>query len=297
MYIDDEENNELVVTDDVPETSENEELIETNASEGVEEVQDTTETVEQPSEEDIEKRIEERANKIAEEKIEARLIRDRVKREREEAGTRAKYEQLENIMKSALGADNIDDVITKSKEFYKGQGMTIPEIINKPSLNERDEIVLAKADASDIIKLGKSEMEIEANRIAAIPEKDRSLRDKTIFNDVCKELVRINDIESLKVKGYDTKVLENKDFSSFREQFNLNTPVSKIYEMYSQVHGNKKVQPRSPGSVKTRQTNNEIKDYYSPEDFDKLTDEDLRNPKIMQVVDKSRLQWYKKSLK
>jgi len=293
MFIDDEENNELVVTDDVPETSENEEQIETDASEGVEEVQDTAETVVQPSEEDIEKRIEERANKIAEEKIEARLIRDRVKREREEAGTRAKYEQLTNIMKSALGAENIDDVITKSKEFYKEQGMTIPEIINKPSLNERDEIVLAKADASDIIKLGKSEMEIEANRIATIPEKDRSLRDKTIFNDVCKELVRMNDIQSLKVKGYDTKVLEDKDFSLFREQFNLNTPVSKIYEMYSQVHGNKKVQPKSPGSAKTTQTNNEIKEYYTPEEVRNFTENDLDNPKLMKAIEKSMQMWGK----
>ncbi len=294
MFIDnEEENNELVVTDDVPETSENEEQIETDASEGVEEVQDTTEEVEQPSEDDIEKRIEERANKIAEEKIEARLIRDRVKREREQAGTKAKYEQLETIMKSALGATDIDDVITKSKEFYKEQGMSIPEIINKPSLNERDEIVLAKADANDIIKLGKSEMEIEANRIASIPEKDRSLRDKTIFNDVCKELVRINDIESLKVKGYDTKVLEDKDFSSFREQFNLNTPVSKIYEMYNQVHGSKKVQPKSPGSAKTTQTNNEIKEYYTPEEVRNFTEEDLDNPKLMQVIEKSMQMWGK----
>ena len=39
----------------------------------------------------------------------------------------------------------------------------------------------------------------------------------------------------------------------------------------------------------------QIKDYYSPEDFDKLSDEDLRNPKIMAIIDKSRLQWYKKS--
>lgn len=284
--------NELIVEDDVPETSE-EELIETDASEGVEEVQDTTETVEQPSDDDIEKRIEERANKIAEEKIEARLIRDRVKREREEAGTRAKYEQLENMMKSALGAKDIDDVITKSREFYKEQGMSIPEIINKPSLNERDEIVLAKADANDIIKLGKSEMEIEANRIASIPEKDRSLRDKTIFNDICKELVRMNDIESLKVKGYDTKVLEDKDFSSFREQFNLNTPVSKIYEMYSQVHGNKKVQPKSPGSAKTTQTNNEIKDYYTPEEVRAFKEEDLDNPKLMRAIELSMQKWGK----
>lgn len=284
--------NELIAQDDVPETSE-EELIETDASEGVEEVQDTTETVEQPSEDDIEKRIEERANQIAEKKIEARLIRDRVKREREEAGTKAKYQQLENMMKSALGAKDIDDVITKSRDFYKEQGMSIPEIINKPSLNERDEIVLAKADANDIIKLGKSEMEIEANRIASIPEKDRSLRDKTIFNDICKELVRINDIESLKVKGYDTKVLEDKDFSLFREQFNLNTPVSQVYELYNKVYGGKKVQPRSPGSAKTTRTNNEIKDYYTPEEVRAFKEEDLDNPKLMKAIELSMQKWGK----
>lgn len=283
--------NELIV-EDVPETSE-EELIETDTSEEVEEVQDTTQEVEQQSEDDIEKRIEERANQIAEEKIEARLIRDRVKRERENSPTMAKHEELINMMKSALGAKDIDEVITKSREFYKEQGMTIPEIINKPSLNERDEIVLAKADANDIIKLGKSEMEIEANRIAAIPEKDRSLRDKTIFNDVCKELVRMNDIESLKVKGYDTKVLEDKDFSSFREQFNLNTPVSQIYEMYNQVHGSKKVQPKSPGSAKTTQTNNEIKDYYTPEEVRAFKEEDLDNPKLMRAIELSMQKWSK----
>ena len=120
MFIKDEEDNELVVQD-VPETSE--EQIETDASEEVEEVQNTTQEVVTPSEEDIQRQIEERANKIAEEKIEARLIRDRIKRERDEAGQKAKYEQLENIMKHALGADNIDDVITKSKSFYKEQGI------------------------------------------------------------------------------------------------------------------------------------------------------------------------------
>lgn len=288
-----EEENELIVTDDVPETSENEELIETNASEGVDEVQEFTETVEQPNEDELERQIEERANKIAEEKIEARLIRDRVKREREEAQIKAKYEQLENIMKSALGADDIDDVITKSKEFYKEQGISIPELVNKSSLNERDEIVLAKADAGDIIKLGKAEMEQEANRIASIPEAQRSLRDKTIFNDVCQELIKLNDEGSLKSKGYDVNVLNDKDFSSFREQFNLNIPVAQVYEMYQKVNGNKNVQPKSPGSAKTTQTNNEIKEYYTPDEVRKFSEEDLDNPKLMKAIEKSMQLWSK----
>lgn len=287
MFTDNEEK-----INDVPETSEENE-IETNASEEVEEVQETTQEVVQPSAEEIEKMIEERANKKKEEEIETRLIRDRIARERKEAPMKAKYEQLEAIMKSALGADNIDDVITKSKEFYKEQGITIPEIINKSSLNERDEIVLAKADAKDIIKLGKSEMEIEANRIASIPERERSLRDKTIFNDVCQELYRMKDEESLKTKGYDTKILNDNDFTTFRKQFNFNTPVSQIVEMYQKVSGNKPTQPQSPGSARTTQTNNEIKDYYTPEEVRNFTEEDLDNPKLMEAIDRSMLRWGK----
>lgn len=291
MLINDEDNG--LIVDDVPETSECEEQVETNASEEVDNVQDTTEEVVKPSAEELERQIEERANKIAEDKIEARLIRDRIKREREEAPTKAKYQELETIMKSALGAENIDDVITKSREFYKEQGMQIPEIINKSSLNERDEIVLAKADAGDIIKLGKSEMEAEANRIAAIPERNRSLRDKTIFNDVCQELIKMKDVDNLKAKGYDTKILNDKDFSSFRNQFNLNTEVSKIYEMYQKVNGTKPTQPKSPGSAKTTQSNNEIKEYYTPEEVRNFTEEDLDNPKLMAVIEKSMQLWSK----
>jgi hypothetical protein len=292
MFIENEEESNELVVNDVPETSENEEQIETDASEGVENVQGATEEVTQPNTEEIERQIEERANKIAEEKIEARLIRDRVKRERDEATTKAKYQELETIMRSVLGADSIDDVITKSKEFYKEQGMQIPEII-KSSLNERDEMVLAKADASDIIKLGKTEMEAEANRIASIPEKERSLRDKTIFNDVCRELIKMKDVDNLKAKGYDTKILEDKDFYSFRNQFNLNTEVSKIYEMYQKVNGSKPTQPKSPGSAKTTNSSNEIKDYYTPEEVRNFTEEDLENPKLMAVVEKSMQLWGK----
>lgn len=286
-----EEYNEEVVENDVPETSE-EEPIETDASEEVEEVLNTTDEVETNAE-DIERQIEERANKKAEKIVETRLIRDRIKRERENASQMAKYHELENIMKTALEADNLDDVITKSKSFYKEQGINIPETINNSSLSKRDEEVLAQADAKEIISLGKAEMEYEANRIANIPESERSIREQTIFNEVCRELVNLNDIDALKEKGYDTEVLENKDFLSFREQFNLNTPVSKIYEMYQSIKGTKPVQPKSPGSAKTNNSNNEIKDYYTPEEVRKFTEEDLDNPKLMEAIDRSMLLWGK----
>ena len=288
------ETNEIFVNDDVPETSEQENEIETNASEGVEEVQTTEEESKvETNEDDIEKQIEERANKLFEEKVEARLIRERVKREREEAKTKAKYEELESMMKSALGANDLDEIISKSREFYKEQGINIPERVNKPYLTERQQEVLAKDEARRIIELGKEEMNEEANRIAKIPKEQRTHQDNLIFDEICQELVKINDVDSLKAKGYDTAILEDKDFSTFRNQFNLNTPVDKIYEMYKQVSGTKPVQPKSPGSAKTNTTNNEIKDYYTPEEVRQFTEEDLDNPKLMEAIDKSMLKWGK----
>lgn len=283
--------NELVV-DDVPETSEeNLEEVQVNASQDDEQVQETTQEVETPSQEDIERMIEERANKKTEEQIEQRLIRDRISRERKQNKELAKYRQLENVIKAGLGVDNLDEAISRTSEFYKEQGVTIPEF--KDLYSERDEKILAKADAQEIIDLGKEEMEAEANRIASIPEAKRSLREKTIFNTLCKELISLRDVDELKSKGYKTDILQTKEFSDFRNQFNVNTPISKIVEMYNKMNGQVVEQPRSPGSAKSTTTVKQIKDYYSPEDFDKLTDEDLRNPKIMEIVDKSRLQWFK----
>lgn len=277
-----EEENELEVTDTPSEVS-NEESIEEEVVEEASEVNETP---------DIDKLIEERANALFQEKVEARIIRDRIKREREEAPTKAKYEELASMMQSALGATDLDDVLRKSKDFYKGQGINVPEYV-KPSLNERDETILAKADANEIISLGKTEMEYEANRIANIPEAQRSFRDKTIFNEVCKELVKMKEEDSLKEKGYNLEILKDNDFNNFRKQFNVSTPLTNVYEMYQKLNGTKPTQPPTPGSLKTNTTNNEIKDYYTPEEVRKFTEEELDNPKLWQAIELSMQKWSK----
>ena len=274
--------NEEVVEKDVPETSEEEtaeEEVVVNASQ------------DENSEGDIEKQIEERANKLFEEKVEERLIRDRSKRDREYQKELSKYKKLENSMKAGVSVDTLDDAISKSSEFYTEQGVNIPEF--KDSYSERDEKILAKADAQEIIDLGRDEMEAEANRIASIPEPKRTIREKVMFDTICSELVDIKATEELKSKGYDTSILDDKDFQDFRKQFTVNTSISKIYDMYNKVNGTVVERPKSPGSAKSTTQVKQIKEYYSPEDFDKLTPEDLNNPEIMKVVDKSRLQWYK----
>lgn len=287
-----ETNNEEVVLNDVPETSEeNLEEVNIGTSEDEEQVQGTVEKTETNSEDDINKLVEERANKMFEEKVKDRLARDRASQERKFNKELAKYKHLESVINAGLGVDNLDDAISKTSSFYQEQGITIPEF--KDSYSERDEKILAKADAKEIIDLGRDEMEAEANRIASIPETQRTIREKVVFDTICEELTNIKATEELKSKGYDVSILDNKDFQDFRNQFTVSTPISKIYDMYNKVNGTVAERPKSPGSAKSTTQVKQIKDYYSPEDFDKLTVEDLNNPEVMKVVDESRLQWYK----
>ncbi len=283
---------ELVVENDVPETSEeNLEEVTINTSND-EETQDAVQETETNTEDDIEERIEARANELMEEKIKDRIARDRASQERKFNKKLAKYKHLESVMNAGLGVDNLDEAISQASSFYKEQGIDIPEYTE--SFSESDEKILAEAYAKEIIDLGKDEMKAEANRIASIPAEQRSIREKTMFDILCKELMNLKDIDELKSKGYKTDILKTKEFSQFRDQFNVNTPISTIYEMYNKMNGLEAKQPASPGSAKTNTSINEIKEYYTPEEARQFTEEDFeRNPKLMEVIEKSMLQWGK----
>lgn len=284
--------NEFIVNDSVPETLEKEEIeqVQNDIDNGVEHVQDVAQDANE-AEVDIEKQIEERANRIAEEKIEARVIRERIKKDREHNAELSKYRDLENVLKAGLGTNSLDETINKASAFYKEQGVSIPVQERKASLNERDAVVLAKADAQDIIKCGEKEMEYEANRIANIPRDKRSLRENVMFNELCKELTTLNNIKELKSKGYDTKVLDNEDFKEFSSHI-VDKSITDVYDMYTKIHNIPRQQPKSPGSAKSNVANDDVKEFYTPEEARKFTEEDLiKNPKLEEAIERSMLRW------
>ena len=251
--------------------------------------EETTEEVEVVKEapqdtQDLDKIVEERANKIVEETIGKRLARDRAKRDKE----LAKYKELGRIVETGLGVNSIDDAITQTKSFYTDQGIDIPD--NNPE-KEWEDKVLGKAEADQISELGYEEMEAEANRLATLPK--LTTRERETFNALCEKLTRLNDERELVSKGVDSNVLHDEEFMKFRGQFNSSVKVGDIYNLYKKVTGNIKEVPASPGSARTINPVEQIKDYISPEDFDKLTDEQLNDPRIMAIVDKSRQSWYK----
>lgn len=250
-----------------------------------EEVVEVVKEADQDKVQDIDKLVEERANQLTEERIGRRLAREQKKHEKEIS----KYKELGRIVESGLGVNNIDDAISQTKNFYTDQGVDIPDIPD--STKEWEDKVLGKAEAEELSNLGYEEMEAEANRLASLPK--MSVRERETFNTLCEKLTQINDEQQLIAKGVDANILHNEDFKKFRSQFNSNVNITDIYSIYNKTTGNIREVPASPGSAKTVTPVDQIKDYISPEDFDKLTDEQLNDPKIMAIVDKSRQSWYK----
>lgn len=253
--------------------------------ENVEGAQDieSTDVQEQP---DIDKLVEERANQLTEERISKRLAREKRKYEKEIS----KYKRLGQIVETGLGVSGIDEAITKTRDFYNEQGIDIPE---ENTSREWEEQVLGKAEAEQIISYGYEEMEAEANRIASIPQEKRTTREKALFNELCNGLISMRDEQELQGMGVDKSILQDNKFKEFRGQFNSNVKLADIYSMYNKMTGNEKQIPASPGSAKTSTPVSQVADYISLEDFDKLTDEQLNDPRIMAIVDKSRPSWYK----
>ena len=276
--------NELVVENDVEEASEeNLDEVEISTSEDGELNQEETQEVKK-SEDDIEKEIEERANKLFEEKVEERLKRDRNSRERQQNKELAKYKQLESVIKAGLGVDNIDEAISQSSEYYREQGINIPEYHD--SYSERDERRLGKADAQEIIELGKDEMEAEANRIASIPFEERSTREKTIFDALCKELISLKNIDELKAKGVNSEILEDSKFKEFKKKFTYDTSISDIYDMYSKLNARPVEKPASAGSAKSDA--GKLNETFTAESINKMTPQELmkywNNPDFRKVA-------------
>lgn len=273
--MEDLENNELVVEDSVPET------LETN--EEVEQVQtDASESVEQVQEKKVEpekKYTQEEVDKL----IDARFAREKTKHERQNE----KYKELQSIMQTALGANDLDDVIKKSKEFYKSSGIDIPEY--KSSLNARDEEILANAYADEIVSTGDyREMEYEANRISKIPSDKRSVRENVMFNKLCEALIENKNKSELKQKGVDINILDDQKFKEFRKKLNYNTPITEAVDMFNKINGlgEKKEKPASAGSAKNEVP--KVEDTFSIEKINNMTQKEMLkywdNPEFRKVA-------------
>lgn len=279
------------ITEEVVEETDNEEVIDEENEVG--EFSDDSDTSEEEEEKEQPKMLtEQEANDLAEKIAKEREARAYRKAERERREELRQYEELANLLKAGTGKKNLAEIKNDFTNFYKNEGIQIPE--NKGN-SEREEKILAKADAEEIISLGEDEVNRVANEIYNKPIEKRSIREQEIFDILGRHAMQEKARKELVQKGVDEKVLEDNSFKDFASKFNVSTPISEIYDVYQKMNNEKEVikkeKPASPGSVKDTKVQKE-KDFYTPEEVDSLTESDYdKNPKLIDIVKKSMLKW------
>lgn len=268
-----EENTENTVGQTVEENVEGIELTDTTETEQVEETKE--EQVRTYTDEDLDKII---AKKLA--------IQER-KLTKDFESKLSTYKNTENVLNAGLGTKSIDEARERLTEFYKEQGINIPEPI-KPGLSEREQTILAKAEAEEIIELGKEEAEKEANLLAS-RFSNLNIKEKAVFNTLASYLTTENEKAELQKIGVKADILEDKEFKEFRKDFSPKTNIVRVHELFTKTKGEKET-PKPIGSMTTTEPN-KIKDYYTPDEVRKLTDKDLDDPQVMKAVENSMTKW------
>ena len=281
---------------------ENEMLEQTNETENVDtqtteeigegiELTDTTEEVEE-NKETIEPEEKEEVKKTLKELLESDpeyqnqfndLIKGRLDRQdRKFQKELSKYKSAEEVLKTGLGATDINDAEDKLREYWGEQGIKLPDRV-KPGLTDNEIRILAKAEANDIIDTGEAEE--EANRLASKGYENLNTKEKEIFNTLAEHLTHEKKVNELKSIGVKADLLDSKEFKDFASKFNSNTSIKDVYDLYSKTHKQEK-NIEKIGSMAT-QTPDKTKTVYTDEEIAKLTLDDLDKPGVWDAVRKS----------
>lgn len=262
-------------------TEENVEGIElTDTTEEVEEDKETIETEEKTEVKSLRELLKEHP-KYQEEfngMMKTRLDR----KDREYQKELSKYRSTEEVLKKGLNATDITDAESKLREFWKAEGISLPEP-TKPGLTDNEIRILAKAEADEIIESGDAE--VEANKLASKGYDNMSAREREMFNTLAEHLTKEKKINELKSIGVKADLLDSKEFKDFASKFNSNTSVKDIYDLYSKTHKEEK-KIEKMGSMST-QNPDKTKTHYTDDEIAKLTLEDLDKPGVFEAVRRS----------
>jgi len=242
--------------------------------------EEVTENVEQPTEEVVEA-VETPTEKTytqseVNDMMGKRLARERAKIRKEYE----KHDELAEVVKAGLGKESVGEATDTLREFYIKKGQKMPE---KKS-DMRDIKILAESDAKEIIEDGFDEVVREVDRLSQKGVENMTPREKAMFKVLAEHRQKTEHSQELEKIGVTKEVYDSQEFKDFAAQFNPNIPIADIYNIYNQTKPKKNYQ--TIGSLKQSQESGD-KDYYSPEDIDRLTEEDLDKPGVWEKVRRS----------
>lgn len=189
-----------------------------------------------------------------------------------------KYGELKEVITAGTGITDVGEMTNTFRQHYENKGIQMP---SKPSYTDKDVEVLASADAREIIGCGFEEVVEETDRLARKGVANMSPREKVLFSQLAEYRQNAEKGQELAKIGVTEDVYNSKEFRDFSAKFNPNTPVTEIYALYHKMQPQKPVQ--TMGSMRN-EVEPKVKDFYTPEEIERLTEEDLDNEDIWNAV-------------
>lgn len=238
-----------------------------------EQVEQVTETVEQPTES---------PKTYTQEEVDAivgkRLARQEAKIRKEHD---REYGGLMGVLEAGTGKKGVKEVTDTLTKFYESKGL---KIRRNPEYSEKDVEVLATAEAEEFISAGYEDVVEEVDRLAKVGVKNMNARERALFGKLCEHRQATERARELSQRGVTEDVYNSDEFKSFASKFNSKTPIGEIYDLFEKTKPKK--EHRTMGSMKQGQ-NTGVKDFYTPEEIERLTEEDLDDPRVWEAVRRS----------
>lgn len=264
------ENVEGTTTEEIVEGAEEQENLE-------EQISTEEETKKLYTEEELNQRVDE----LLEKKIARRTAK--IRKEYED-----KYGELERVLTAGTGESDVSKITKSYKDFFESKGVTIP---SHQEYSQRDIDVLAAAEAREIIDSGWDEVIAESNRLADKGTANMNARERAVFQKLATHRQITERNNELAKIGVTADEIDSKEFKEFASQFNSNTPITKVYDLYNKTKPKKEV--KTIGSMKdTAPEDKGVKDFYTHEEASKFTRADYdNNPALFEAVKKSMIKW------
>jgi hypothetical protein len=263
-----------------------EETTENTEQQTVEENVETTESVEESTPEVKEETF---TKEQVDEIVAKKIARTKAKMQKQYEAKENKHRDFENLVMAGTQTSSPEEAYNKLNSFYAEKGINVPKTTT-PTYSDYDAEILGKNDAREIIEAGYDEIVEEVERLTEIGVENMTNRDKSMFIALAKERQRIEDEKELASIGVSIDEINNSEFNEFVKDLNPDLSLKRKWELYSASQPKKEI--KQMGSMKNTPMEQGIKEFYTVEEAQRLTDEDYKkHPELYEIIEKSMTKW------
>lgn len=276
--LDDEENLAVEETDENVEEPTTEEIVEgeENSTET-----DNSETVTEEEKKYTEKEFNERVDDLLSKKLARKEAKIRREYEKKYSG----YPELGNVVKAGLNTSDLNEATKQLRSYYEEQGVQIPAV--QKNFSDREEQILAKADAEEIISAGYEDIIEELNRLTDVGVENMTTREKLVFKALSDKRQTLESEKELLSIGADQKVIDSEEYKNFIKDNGLEAvSAKKAYEIYRKLKPTPQVE--QIGDL-TNKNSKKDDDFISEAEYDKMTEAEIE--KNFDKIRKSMKKW------